>query len=204
MNVVLLMVALAGPVEEPKPVMIVPPALAAAAEAPSVRIAPEGDSAEESAAPEAGLREGDVADAAVARAQEFPESAAAQTAEAGDCPLDGAPQVADAEADAPAFGEAVPDGTDEMGPPAVFGCARSVRESEPRKVETLPEPKSDSDCTFAGVYAKRRTLSGPWSASRRLQAARIRGDGDEAKRMETMLDDLVTKALDVEEEGSGR
>ena len=42
-------------------------------------------------------------------------------------------------------------------------------------------------------------LSGPWSASRRLKAARIRGDEEEAKRMEAMLDDLLGKALFEEE-----
>ena len=161
MNVFLLMVALADPVEAPKPVMLVPPALVTAA-APSVRIAPEGNSAAESAAPEAGLQGGNAVDAAVAQAQTFPESSGAQSAEPVECRI---------------------------------GSASPIQESEPRKTGAMPEPKSDADCSLIEMYAKKRMLSGPWSASRRLKAARIRGDEEEVKRMEAMLDDLLGKAL---------
>ena len=129
MNVFLLMVALTSPVEAPKPVMLVPPALVTAA---------------------------------VAKAQTFPESSAAQPAEPGECRI---------------------------------GSATPIDEATPRKTGAMPEPKSDADCTLIGIYAKKRMLSGPWSASRRLEAARIRGDEDEAKRMEAMLDDFVGKAI---------
>ena len=165
MNVVLLMVALAGPIEAPKPVMLVPPALVTAA-APSVRIAPEGNTAAESAAPEAQLPSGGSVNEAVAQAQAFPESSAAQSAEPGECRISG---------------------------------ASPIQESEPRKTGAMPEPKSDADCTLVGIYAKKRMLSGPWSASRRLKAARIRSDEDEVKRMEAMLDDLLSKAIFEEE-----
>ena len=57
---------------------------------------------------------------------------------------------------------------------------------------------SGGPCTLVDIYAKRRMLSGPWSASRRLEAARIRGEEDEVKRMEAMLGDLVDEALEVE------
>ena len=216
MNVFLLMVALTGPVEAPKPVMLVPPALVTAA-VPSVRIAPEGNSAAESAAPEAGLQGGSSVDAAVAQAQAFPESSAAQSAEPGECRIGSASQVEDAEmeaskvaahavdssvdaaADAPIFGEVALGKTDGMSPSVALEDAKPIQEAEPRKTGTMPEPKSNLGCTLVGIYAKKRMLSGPWSASRRLKAARIRGDEEEAKRMEAMLDDLVTKALDVEE-----
>ena len=164
MNVFLLMVALAGPVEAPKPVMLVPPALVTAA-VPSVRIAPEGNTAAESAAPEAQLPSGGSVNEAIAQAQAFPESSAAQSAKPGECRISG---------------------------------AKPIDEATPRKTGAMPEPKSDADCSLIGIYAKKRMLSGPWSASRRLKAARIRGDEDEVKRMEAMLDDLLGKALELE------
>ena len=230
MNVFLLMVALAGPVEVPKPVMLVPPALVTAA-VPSVRIAPEGNSAAESAAPEAGLQGGNAVNAAVAQAQTapeaiataesaapeaqlpsggsvneaiaqaqtFPESSAAQSAEPGECLIGSASQVEDSAADAPIFDEVALGKTDGMSPSVALEDAKPIGEATPRKTSAMPEPKSDADCTLIGIYAKRRMLSGPWSASRRLKAARIRGDEDEAKRMEAMLDDFVGKAIFEEE-----
>ena len=212
MNVVLLMVALAGPVEAPKPVMLVPPALVTAA-VPSVRIAPEGNSAAESAAPEAQLPSGGSVNEAVAQAQTFPESSVAQSAKPGECRIADASQVEDAEmeaskvaasavdsttdavADAPIFGEVALGKTDGMSPSVALEDAKPIGEATPRKTSAMPEPKSDADCSLIGIYAKKRMLSGPWSASRRLKAARIRGDEDEAKRMEAMLDDLLGKAI---------
>ena len=82
-----------------------------------------------------------------------------------------------------------------MSPSVQLEDAKSIDEATPRKTGAMPEPKSDADCTLIGIYAKRRFLSGPWSASRRLEAARIRGDEEEAKRMEAMLDDLLGKAI---------
>ena len=194
MNVFLLMVALTGPVEAPKPVMLVPPALVTAA-VPSVRIAPEGNSAAESAAPEAQLPSGGSVNEAVARAQAFPESSAAQSVEPGECRIGSASQVADSAADAPIFGEVALGKTDGMSPSVALENAKPIQEAEPRKTGAMPSPKSDADCTLVGMYAKKRMLSGPWSASRRLKAARIRGDEDEVKRMEAMLDDLLGKAI---------
>ena len=165
MNVVLLMVALTSPVEAPKPVMLVPPVLVTAA-VPSVRIAPKGNSAAKSAAPETQLPIGGSVNEAVAQTQTFPESSAAQSAEPGECRISG---------------------------------ASPIKEAEPRKTGAMPKPKSDLGCSLVGIYAKKRMLSGPWSASRRLEAARIRGDEDEVKRMEAMLDDFVGKAIFEEE-----
>ena len=201
---------------EPNPVMLVPPALVIAA-VPSVRIAPEGNSAAESAAPEAQLPSGGSVNEAVARAQAFPESSAAQSAEPGECRIADASHVEDAEmeaakvvvsavvsttdaaADAPIFGEVALGKTDGMSPSVALEDAKPIQETEPRKTGAMPEPKSEADCSLVGIYAKKRMLSGPWSASRRLKAARIRGDEDEAKRMEAMLDDFVGKAIFEEE-----
>jgi len=137
--------------------------------------------------------------AAVAQAQVFPESSAAQSAEPGECRIGGAPQVEDAAAEAPVFDKVALGKTDGMSPSVALEDAKHIQEVEPRKTGAMPEPKFDTDCTLVGIYAKRRMLSGPWSASRRLEAARIRGDADEAKRMEAMLDDLLGKAILQEE-----
>ena len=45
------------------------------------------------------------------------------------------------------------------------------------------------------MYSRTRLLSGAWSITRRLKAARIRGDTDEARRMEALLGDMVSKAI---------
>ena len=67
----------------------------------------------------------------------------------------------------------------------------------PAKV-ALPAAKSAASCTIAELYTTKRFLSGPWSAARRLEAARRRGDADESRRMEAMLGELIGKALEVE------
>ena len=79
-----------------------------------------------------------------------------------------------------------------------FAAATPVKATATQAMSVLPAAVSGGPCTLVDIYAKRRMLSGPWSASRRLEAARIRGNEDEAKRMTTMLDDFVGKALEVE------
>ena len=93
--------------------------------------------------------------------------------------------------------ESVVESTAEAAKVAAYAVNSSVDAAA--DVRTLPGPKSDADCSLVGMYTKKRMLSGPWSASRRLKAARIRGDEDEVKRMEAMLDDLLGKALFEEE-----
>ena len=66
------------------------------------------------------------------------------------------------------------------------------------------EAKPDTACDLVAFYAERRFLSGPWSALRRLEAARRRGDADEAERMEALFDRLLSEAFDAEGEGDGR
>ena len=122
-------------------------------------------------APRVGLQEATAATAAVAKVAVLPEACAVSAAE-----------TAPPRNDASQWGEGVPP-------------AQIAKATIPPRIGVWPEPKSDADCTLIGIYAKRRMLSGPWSASRRLEAARIRGDEDEVKRMEAMLDDLLGKAL---------
>ena len=74
----------------------------------------------------------------------------------------------------------------------------TAKASVPPARVVLPAAKSAAPCTIAGLYTKKRFLSGPWSAARRLEAARRRGDADESRRMEAMLDELIIKALEVE------
>ena len=79
-----------------------------------------------------------------------------------------------------------------------FAAATPVKATATQAMSVLPAAVSGGPCTLVDIYTKRRMLSGPWSASRRLEAARIRGNEDEAKRMEAMLGDFVGKALEVE------
>ena len=80
---------------------------------------------------------------------------------------------------------------------APVGSSQEVRAKE---VGVIAEPKKDGDCSLVEVFGEKHFLSGPWSAKRRLDAARIRGDTDEARRMEAMLDELVEKAAGGESE----
>ena len=73
-------------------------------------------------------------------------------------------------------------------------------EAKPKEVGVIAEPKKDGDCSLVEVFGEKHFLSGPWSTKRRLDAARIRGDTDEARRMEALLDELVEKAAGGESE----
>ena len=105
------------------------------------------------------------------------------------------PAAATPEAHERAFGEARPASRLVASPPAVLRDARPADGTEPDAVRTLPPAKPKSGCDIVGTFARERFLSGPWSASRRLEAARIRGDEEEARRMEALLDDLLGKAI---------
>ena len=76
-------------------------------------------------------------------------------------------------------------------------------EAKAKEVGVIPEPRKDGDCSLVGVYAEKRLLSSPWSVTRRLEAARIRGDTDEVKRMEALLEEAVDEALEAEGTGQG-
>ena len=72
-----------------------------------------------------------------------------------------------------------------------------VRESVAQPARILPESRSDTSCNLADLY-RRRFLSGPWSVTRRLEAARMRGDTEEEQRLTAMLDEALGEALEVE------
>ena len=74
----------------------------------------------------------------------------------------------------------------------------TAKASVPPAKVALPAAKSAASCTIAELYTKKRFLSGPWSAARRLEAARRRGDANESRRMESLLGELIIKALEVE------
>ena len=83
-------------------------------------------------------------------------------------------------------------------PPCEIAPAGESPEAKAKEVGVIPEPRKDGDCSLVGVYAEKRLLSGPWSVKRRLEAARIRGDTDEVKRMEALLEEAVDEALEAE------
>ena len=119
-------------------------------------------------APKADMKEAAAATAAVAVESVVP---AAATAEAAGTPL----------------------------PPCEIAPAGESPEAKAKEVGVISEPRKDGDCSLVGVYAEKRLLSGPWSAKRRLEAARIRGDTDEVKRMETLLYEAVDAALEADQ-----
>ena len=92
---------------------------------------------------------------------------------------------------------ALPSETAKTTASVTFDDIKVVKESVAQPARILPEPRADSDCNLADLY-RRRFLSGPWSVKRRLEAARIRGDTEEAKRLTALLEEIVGEALEVE------
>ena len=74
----------------------------------------------------------------------------------------------------------------------------TVKAATSLRIGVWPAAKSAAPCALAELYVRSRFLSGPWSAARRLEAARRRGDADESRRMEAMLGELIGEALEVE------
>ena len=149
-------------------------------------------------APKAELHEVAAASAAVASVQIMPEAGRGRIAVAD------APTLREAGASVAAkSGECLVSevGT---GEPCALRASVSLKTataapvSEPRRLATLPEPKTGTGCDLVSLFETRRFLSAPWSASRRLKAAQLRGDEDEARRMETRLGELIEEALGVE------
>ena len=75
--------------------------------------------------------------------------------------------------------------------------AQIVKAAILQRISAWPEPRADSSCNLADLY-RRRFLSGPWSVTRRLEAARMRGDTEEEQRLTAMLEEAVDEALEVE------
>ena len=228
MNVFLLVVALATPVEAPK--VGLHEVAAASAAVASVQVVPEAHRSSLAVAVTPTLREAWAGVAAVAPERIVPEAGRGRIAVA-DTPMLGkvragvaavAPERIVPEAgrgriavaDAPTFGEvrasvAAKSGeclVSEVGTgePCALRASVSLKTitaapvAEPRRLAPLPEPKTGTGCDIISLFETRRFLSAPWSASRRLKAARLRGDEDEARRMEARLGELVEEALGVE------
>ena len=197
MNVLLLVVALAVPVEAPKAGLH--EVAAASAAVASVQIVPEAHRSTLAVAHTPTLREAGASVAAVAPEPILPEAGRGRIAVA----------------DAPLLGEALSSvgaksgeclvGEVGTGEPCALRESVSLKAvtaapvSEPRRLAPLPEPKTGTGCDLVSLFETRRFLSAPWSASRRIKAARLRGDEDEARRMESRLGELIEEALGVEE-----
>ena len=196
MNVFLLVVALAVPVEAPKAGL--DEVAAASAAVASVQIVPEAHRSTLAVADTPTLREAGASVAAVAPEPILPEAGRGRIAVA----------------DAPLLGEALSSvaaksgeclvGEVGTGEPCALRASVSLKTAPaapvagPRRLTPLPEPKAGMECDAVSLFETRRFLSAPWSASRRLKAARLRGDTDEARRMEARLGELVEEALGVE------
>ena len=136
-------------------------------------------------APKADMKEAAAATAAVAVESVVP---AAATAEAAGTPL---PR---GERSHPSQAAGTP------LPPCEIAPAGESPEAKAKEVGVISEPRKDGDCSLVGVYAEKRLLSGPWSAKRRLEAARIRGDAEEEERLTELLEEVVCEALKAEED----
>ena len=148
-------------------------------------------------APKAGLQEAAAVPAAVASEAVLPTGSFVKPSKSVVDEVSGATPIEEARANAPAFDAALPSKAGEATEPTVLEDIKVVKESEAQPARILPEPRADSDCNLADLY-RRRFLSGPWSVKRRLEAARIRGDTEEAKRLTALLEEIVGEALDVE------
>ena len=104
-----------------------------------------------------------------------------------------------ARANAPVIGAALHSEAGETTEPAVLEDIKVVKESLAQPARILPESRADSSCNLADLY-RRRFLSGPWSVTRRLEAARMRGDTEEEQRLTAMLEEALDEALEVEAE----
>ena len=153
-------------------------------------------------APKAELHEVAAASAAVASVQIMPEAGRGRIAVAD------APTLREAGASVAAKSGKCLVSEVGTGEPCALRASVSLKTataalvSEPRRLATLPAPKVGTECDVVSLFETRRFLSAPWSASRRLKAARLRGDEDEARRMEARLGELVEEALGVEVEGA--
>ena len=83
---------------------------------------------------------------------------------------------------------------------AVVADARGSGTAVAGPVGIVPPASTGESCDLVTMYARMRILSGPWAASRRLRAARLRGDEAEVRRMEAMLSTFLLEAIDAEED----
>ena len=186
---------------EVSPAVFAPPVLVTAA-APVARCVPESPSVARSAAPEVqeyGRGESFAASDAGQVVREVVGAAPSETAQVAVVAVEvsSAFTTTTSRANAPAFGAALLSEAGETTEPAVLEDIKVVKESLAQPAKILPESRADSSCNLADLY-RRRFLSGPWSVTRRLEAARMRGDTEEEQRLTAMLEEALDEALEVE------
>ena len=148
-------------------------------------------------APKAGLQEAAVAPAAVASEAVLPTGSFVKPSESVVNEVCGAAPSEEARANAPVIDAALPSEAAKTTKHVALDDIKVVKESEAQPARILPESRADSSCNLADLY-RRRFLSGPWSVTWRLEAARMRGDTEETERLTAMLEDAVDEALEVE------
>ena len=148
-------------------------------------------------APKAGLQEVAAVPAAVASEAVLPTGSFVKPSKSVVDEVSGATPIEEARANAPAFGAALLSEAGETTEPTVLEDIKVVKEALAQPARILPESRADSSCNLADLY-RRRFLSGPWSVTRRLEAARMRGDAEEVERLSAMLEEIVGEALEVE------
>ena len=148
-------------------------------------------------APKAGLQEAAAVPAAVASEAVLPTGSFVKPSKSVVDEVSGATPSEEARANAPAFDAALPSETAKTTASVTFDDIKVVKVSEAQPARILPESRSDTSCNLADLY-RRRFLSGPWSVTRRLEAARMRGDTEEVERLSAMLEEIVGEALEVE------
>ena len=186
---------------EVSPAVFAPPVLVTAA-APVACCVPESPSVARSVAPEVqeyGRGESFAASEAGQVVREVVDATPSETAQMAATAVEviAAFTATTARANAPAFGAALLSEAGEATEPTVLEDIKVVKESLAQQARILPKARSGTDCNLADLY-RRRFLSGPWSVTRRLEAARIRGDTEEIERLTAMLEEIVGEALEVE------
>ena len=167
-----------------------------------VKVVLAADAAPKAAPAEPFLPLGRTSDAATVEVQAEPSAAESRGKDVprGEIALDGVPGCGGAFAYVKSFTAAQEGEADAEMPAFALGDAPGAQNAVARAPAVLPE-SSASDAVRLSGLVHHRFLSGPWSAARRLEAARLRGDADEVRRMEELLGELVVEAVIVREGG---
>ena len=153
-------------------------------------------------APKTGLQEATAAIAAVAPDEVVPEAHGSPLATANAPTLREAPACVAAECGGCQVGEARPGEPCALRASVSLEAVNDAPVAEPRRLATLPEARADTECDLLSLFAEKRFLSAPWSAARRLAAAKLRKDAEEERRMKAKVGESVEEALGVEVEGT--
>ena len=200
MNALLLVIALSSSAAAPKAGF--PEATAAPKAAPARVALAAADVTPKAVGVEAFLPMGRDASAAMGDASPVPSAQASPDAgvKCREVALDAATGNEAATANAKVFDAALEGAADAAVRGYALNGAPDARSAAVRTAGVLPVATASDACRLADI-ARRRFLSGPWSAARRLEAARLRGDEAEARRMEALLGELVIEAVVVGDGG---